>query len=374
MSEQRLESVSVFLPSLEVGGAERASVNLCNALASRGIPVELVLVEATGPFLADVDRSVTIVDLRSRHVLSALLGLRRYLRRRRPEVMLSELSHANVIAVWAAELARVETLVVVTEHVNPKFFFSQERSVRHWFLERLMRSTHRRADGVVAVSEGVRRDLARFLHIAPEAIDVAYNPIVTNELLHAKHEAPHPWLDDNGAQVVVAVGRLARQKDYPTLIRAFALVRAEQPARLLILGEGSERAALEALVAELELDEDVAMPGNVGNPASSIARAAAFVLSSRFEGLPSVLIEALPFGVPVVATDCPSGPREILAEGRHGCLVPVGDAAALADAIVEALSGRIDPPGVDAWAPYTVESATDRYVSILDAIAARAQT
>ncbi len=383
MSEETVRDLSVFLPTLEVGGAERVAVNLCNALSSRGVSVELVLVSATGSFLRDVDPLVTVVDLGCRRgsneYRTALPPLRRYLRRRRPTLLLSELTHANVIAVVARDLARVDTRVVVSEHNTMSICLAQRRSIYHSILPWLMRYAYRRADGVVAVSEGVRRDLEESFGIATGTIDVVYNPIVTPGLLESRRATPHPWLDDQledrledgGAPVVVAAGRLTRQKDYPTLLRAVALVRAERPVRLLILGEGEERPQIEALVSELGLDDDVAMPGNVEHPASSVSRAAVYVLSSTFEGLPSVLIEALPWGVPIIATDCPSGPSEILAEGRHGRLVPVGDSAALAAAIVDALDGRIAPPGPDAWAPFTIEAVTDRYLSVLGAVLRR---
>jgi glycosyltransferase involved in cell wall biosynthesis len=363
-------SVAVFVPSLEAGGAERAAVNLCNGLASRGVAVDLVLVRAVGPLLSEVDPSVTVVDLGRRRVLTALLPLRRYLRRHRPGALLSEMDHSNVIAVWARDLARVRTRVVVIEQTTASVFLSHERSIRESLIARFMRRAYRRADGIIAVSEGVRRDLARFLEMSPERIDVAPNPIVTPRLLEAREQPAHGWLNDGGEPVVVAVGRLVRAKDYPTLIRAMARVREQCGARLLILGEGTERPRLQALVSEIGLDGHVSMPGFVQNPAASVARSAAYVLSSRYEGLPSVVVEALPFGVPLIATDCPSGPREILHGGRYGRLVPVGDESALARGIIDALGGRIEPPSREAWAPFTVEAVTSRYLSILGSVTA----
>jgi glycosyltransferase involved in cell wall biosynthesis len=357
--------VSVFLPTLEVAGVERATVNLCNGLVARGIGVDVVLGRAVGAFLGDVHPTVAVVELGAKHVRSAIPRLERYLRRRRPAVLLAEMSHANVAAVLARDLSRAGTRVVVTEHIPASILHAEEPTVRHRVLPWLMRVAYRRADAIVAVSDGVRDDLAHLLHMSPDAIQVAYNPIVTPALLESRHKTPHPWLEDSGPPVVVAVGRLARQKDYPTLIRAIARVRAREPVRLVILGEGTERRRLEALVSAKGLTDDVAMPGAVATPASSIARSATYVLSSRYEGLPSVLIEALACDVPIVATNCPSGPREILAGGRHGRLVPVGDDVALADAIADALRGNIQPPEPEAWTPFTVEAVTSRYISII---------
>ncbi|MCZ6872143.1 MAG: glycosyltransferase, partial [bacterium] len=182
-----------------------------------------------------------------------------------------------------------------------------------------------------------------------------------------KVQAPlvHPWFEPGCPPVLLAVGRLAKQKDFGTLLRAFARLRRSQPARLLILGEGPERPALETLVRELGLEQDVRLPGFVDNPYAYMARASAFVLSSLWEGLPTVLVEALFCGAPVVATDCPSGPREILRGGELGGLVPMRDPVALADSMQMALAGKIPRPTRESWQSYTVETVVDRYIAIL---------
>jgi glycosyltransferase involved in cell wall biosynthesis len=205
----------------------------------------------------------------------------------------------------------------------------------------VMRLTYRRAHAVVAVADAMAEDLARMIGFPRDKITVVYNPAVTPEMLaKAQQPAPHAWLSPGGPPVLVAVGRLHEQKDFQTLLRAFALVRARRSARLIILGEGPERPALEAGVAKLGLTEDVDLPGFVPNPYAFMAGASQFVLSSRYEGLPTVLIEAMACGCPVVSTDCPSGPGEILDNGKYGRLVPVGDAAALA----EAMEATLDAP------------------------------
>jgi glycosyltransferase involved in cell wall biosynthesis len=193
-----------------------------------------------------------------------------------------------------------------------------------------------------------------------------HNPIVTTDL-RAKAEAPleHPWFEPDQAPVVLGVGRLSPQKDFATLIRAFARVRMHRPARLMILGHGPERASLEALALAQGLADSVLLPGWVTNPYAFMARAGVFVLSSRWEGLPSVLIEALVCGTPVVATDCLSGPREILEDGRYGRLVPVGDEEALAAAIDAALAGEVPPPPATSWEPYELDRVVSRYLEVL---------
>ena len=197
-------------------------------------------------------------------------------------------------------------------------------------------------------------------------IEVVHNPIVTTELRELVAEPlGHPWFGPGQVPVVLGVGRLAPQKDFGTLIRAFARVIVRRPCRLMILGDGPERASLEAIVAERGLTGSVDLPGWISNPYPYMAHAGVFVLSSRWEGLPSVLIEALFCEVPVVATDCLSGPREILEGGRYGALVPVGDEEALAAAIETALAGELSPPPAESWEPYEQETVVRRYLEVL---------
>jgi glycosyltransferase involved in cell wall biosynthesis len=199
-----------------------------------------------------------------------------------------------------------------------------------------------------------------------DRIDVVYNPVVTPEVQQmVRAPVDHPWLQPGQSPVVMAVGVLRRQKDFGTLVEAFGLLRRRRPARLLILGEGRERARLETLVARCRLESDVHMPGFVANPYAYLARAAAFALPSRWEGLPGVLIEAMFCGVPTVATDCPGGSREILAHGRYGRLVPVGDPNALAEALESALSGELAPPPRESWRPFEMNTVVDRYTEVL---------
>jgi glycosyltransferase involved in cell wall biosynthesis len=233
-------------------------------------------------------------------------------------------------------------------------------------LPRLVGRFYPWADGIVAVSQGAADDLARTARLPKDRIQVVHNPIVTPELREmAAARLDHPWFEAGAPPVLLAVGRLAPQKDFGTLIRAFERVRRSRPARLMILGDGPERDALEALAAEVGLESAVDLPGRIVNPFPYMVRADAFVLSSRWEGLPSVLIEALFCGVPVVATDCPSGPREILAGGKHGLLVPVGDVEALARGIESALDGEIPRPAPSSWEPYEQETVVRRYLDVL---------
>lgn len=358
--------VAIFTSNMGGGGAERAMLKLAGGMARHGYQVDLVLSRADGDYLPELPEAVRVVDLDASRVLASLPGLIRYLRRERPSVMLTSLNHVNVVGLWARRLARVQTRLVVNEQNTLSLEAPHSSRRRHRMLPRLIRRFYPWADGIVAVSQGAADDLARTAGLPQDRIQVVHNPIVTPELREmAAAPLEHPWFEPGAPPVLLAAGRLAPQKDFGTLIRAFARVRQTHPARLLILGEGPERASLEALAADIGLDGAVDLPGRILNPFPYMVRADAFVLSSRWEGLPSVLIEALFCGVPVVATDCPSGPMEILEGGKHGLLVPVGDVDALAEGIESALAGNVPRPTSASWQPYEQDTVVQRYLDVL---------
>jgi glycosyltransferase involved in cell wall biosynthesis len=355
--------LAFFLPNLEGGGAERVTLNLAAGFAARGFKTDLVLVRAEGPLLAHVPSAVRVLDLKAPAVLRSVRPLAAYLRRERPRVLLAALTSANLVAMASARMPGVSTRTVISIHCSMIEEMRDEPGLRSWALPWLIGRFHRWADAIVAVSEGAADDLVRAVRIPRERIDVIYNPIITPEVRRrALDPPPHPWFADAAGPVVIGVGRLTRQKNFPALVEAFALVMRQQPAaRLVILGEGPEREVIAAQVRRHGLEASVALPGFVDNPYACIARAAVFALSSDFEGLPTVLIESLALGTPVVSTDCPSGPREILRGGALGSLVPVGDIPALARAIVGALtSPRFSPPA-EALERFLPDVVLDQY-------------
>ncbi len=366
-SSREPDRLAVYLPQLEGGGAERVFLTLAEGLSTRGWSVDLVLAQATGPLLDDVPPGIQVVDLGAKHASTSLPPLIRYLRRARPKAILSALTHANLVLIAAVALARLPTRLVVTEHQHLSTLLSGPTDRRSRLYPALVRRLYPRASAVVAVSAGVADDLALRTGLPRASIRVEKNPIRVEALRAAgREERTHPWLGDNGPPIVLSVGRLTRQKDFPNLVRAFRMVREQSQARLMILGEGGDRGDLEALVAELGLGDDVAMPGFVGNPYPYFDHAALYALSSRWEGLPTVLLEAMVFGLPIVSTDCHSGPREILEDGRLGALVPIEDSDALAAAIAAALVGgervRRDYPSLT---EYGVERVVSRYDALL---------
>jgi glycosyltransferase involved in cell wall biosynthesis len=286
----------------------------------------------------------------------------RYLRRERPDMLLAAGHWANFTAICAHRWARSRARLVVSQRSH-----LSRRAEEHPRYLRLARRLYPRADRVIAVSGDVRDDLVAAAGVSPQRIAVVHNPVVDDDVeRRAAEPLADSWLAPGEPPVVLGVGRLVAQKDFPTLIRAFAHVRARRTARLCILGDGPARASLATLARELGIADDVALPGFVPNPLPYMARAAVFVLSSAWEGLPGALIEAMACGCPVVSTRCPGGAAEILDGGRYGPLVPVGDDGALAEAIVTTLATRPDARALRLRASdFSKERAVARYMDVL---------
>ena len=359
--------LAVVLSSVPMGGVGKMRVHLVNEIARRGHKVDLVLASRDSPYLNLIHPDVRLCDIATSHAVLGVPSLAAYLLRARPRVMLSQRIRVNVLALRAHALARSRARRVVTVNVNmtaklaghtPSKREKQLQQLRHYFP---------RNDGIIAVSRGVAEDVAQLIGCPLDRIRVAPNPTVTPELAQlAAEPLAHRWFGPGAPPVILGVGRLMPQKDFPTLIRAFAALRAERDCRLILLGEGPERGRLEALVADLGLGDVVELPGFVLNPYAYMARAAVFVLSSLFEGLPNALTEALAVGTPLVSTDCPNGPREILDGGRYGRLVPVGDSAALTQAIRQTLAHPPDRAAQQAAAErYTVDRSASAYIEAL---------
>lgn len=350
------------------GGVQRGRVTIANALAERGLEVTCVMPEAEGPFLGRLSPKVALVGLGTRSPIPLVLRLAAWLREARPATLIASQQHAIVAALWARRLAGVEVCVAVIQHNTLSELCQQSRRrVVRWLLPTAARLFFRWADQVCAVSKGVAEDLARVTGIPVGDIQVVYNPTVTPELVRqSKQPSGHPWLDAKDRPVILAAGTLIPLKDFATLIRAFARVRQAQPVRLVILGEGGERPKLEHLARELGIAADVDLPGFSANPYAFMARADVFAVSSRVEGMPNAIIEALACGCPVVSTDCPSGPAEILENAKFGKLVPMADETALAEALSATLCASVDPDQLRRRAAdFSVERATERYLQLL---------
>jgi glycosyltransferase involved in cell wall biosynthesis len=349
------------------GGVERLMLNLCEGLLDLGYPVDLLAIKRSSAHLKASPKGLNILPLRATHTYANLPEVVRYVRTERPHALLAVKDRANQVAILAGKLARATTRIAVEIQTTISAALEGKSPLRKaaWYVP--MRLLYPMAHVVVAVSEGVARDLVELTGLSRERIQVIRNPVVTPAMFRLVREPiDHPWYDDLSRPVIIGIGRLTRQKDFPTLIRAFARVRSQLHCRLMILGEGRDRSMLSGLAHDLGIGADVALAGFVVNPYPFLGRASLFVLSSLWEGSPTVLTEAMALGVPVVATDCPSGPREILRSGQIAPLVPMGDPEALAAAMLDTLAR---PPAKatlqEAVAEYTVERSARRYVEVL---------
>ena len=405
---RRADRIAVLLPSLEGGGAERSMLTLVAAFLAQGRIVDLVLCKAKGAYLDEIPAGATKIELResdglrarwnlamaNKQDLSALLrpvllakknapevarirSLQRYIEQQRPDVILSALSYANLAAIWAKQISQVKVPVVVSERNALHTYCAAPANRRKWrwrYLPEVVRRTYPGADAVVAVSEHVAEELITGIGLQPGSVRTIHNPVVDDSVRTKAAMTPdHPWFAADGVPVVLGVGRLATQKDFATLVNAFAQVRKNRRARLVILGEGRLRKDLEKQVAGLGIQADVDMPGFVANPFQYMARSSVLVSSSIFEGLPGVLIQALACGCPVVSTDCPGGSAEVLVNGHYGALVDIGDA----DAMARAIMAELDNPTardmlLQRAEDFSVERAAGQYLELLDNVVSQA--
>ncbi|MFQ5857326.1 MAG: glycosyltransferase [Anaerolineae bacterium] len=367
---ERIRLLTV-IPSLGGGGAERALVNLVRHLDRGRFQVQLAAFEAAGPFRQDVPAGVALHDMQGRrqYDLRMVVRLARLLRLEQPDVVLSVMRYANLVTFLAARLARFPGPIIVNEQNNPGAEFGQFGG--RWLKGPALQFVYPRVQKVTSISRGIATELAAQWGVPAEKIEVIPNPVDITRLRRlAQCEPPHPWLTDGAVPVVMGVGRLHPQKDFGLLLRALRLVRDTQPARLIILGEGPQRALLERSAVQLGVAADVLLPGFQENPFAWMTRADVFVLSSRYEGFGNVIVEAMALGRPVVATNCPFGPGEIIVDGGSGLLVPVGDESALAQAICRVLNDsglrkRLAEAGRERSEDFASERIAARYEQLL---------
>lgn len=330
-------TITLFSTDLN-GGIGRNLLNLASAFNDMGIHCRVLLERSEGPYLKQIGQYARIDTLPTTHALLGVPALARYLGRHRPDAILTPNTRLTVLSLRARRLSGHPCRIAVNVHNTYSRTFNRLPTHKRDRRIRRIATHYVRTDAIIAVSRGVADDLAELTGLARSSIQVIYNPVITPSLANMAHaDAPEPWLDDGGPMVILAVGRLEPQKGFITLIEAFEQVCRQRPCRLLIMGEGSERDALTRRIQASPARADIRLPGNTDNPYAYMAKAKLLVLSSNWEGFGNVLVEAMACGTPVVATDCPHGPREILEEGRLGPLVPVNDPTALATAMVHAL-------------------------------------
>lgn len=360
--------IAIVLHDLRGGGAERACLRLARGMVASGRQVDLVLVRREGVYLSDIPQGVGLTVLDKPRVSQSIGALARHFHRTRPKAVLSALTHMNLATIAATRLSGSGARLVISERNQISAKAREARDAWQRAVYRAVPWAYRAADRVVAVSGGVAADLAQFGRLPDGKIRVIHNPVFDPDI-EALAQAPldHPFFETGGPPIIVAAGRLHTQKGFDVLLRAFALARAQLDCRLVILGDGPERARLSAQAEQSGLGYDIDMPGFCANPFALMARAGAFVLSSRWEGFPNALVEAMACGAPVIATDCPSGPREILEGGRIAPLVPVDDANALAQALIATLATRPNTAASRARAQgFSVAAAARQYLDALE--------
>lgn len=392
--------VALLFGSFKGGGVARVMLLAAEELLRRGFAVDLVVGKNRGELQDEVPEGAKVLELgtdpkwmafgkaafadpgglgpllkwRLPGKMRHLPSLVRYFRGTRPDAVFAATAPFNLMAVWARRLAHLEIPVVVSEHNQLSGDTVGDRQWRYDCPPSLLFRGYMQSDGIVAVSDGVADELTEHAGVPGSRIATVYNPVVGSFLeTRARDAMDHPWFAPGQPPVIIGAGALKPQKDFPTLIRAFARVRERRPARLVILGgirnPGKDTEYVEelrSLPSALGVADDVDFTGFVTNPFAYMSRADLFVLSSRWEGLGNVLIEALACGCPAVSTDCPSGPAEILDHGRVGPLVPVGDDEALADAMIKVLDAPPSPKMLkERTTFFTVENSVDRYLELL---------
>lgn len=361
-------SVAIYHAFMNISGTEIVLQRLASAFASRGCKVWLIVSDPNSRLVPDFSPNVEVVCVETSSTARAILPLRRFMREQRPDVMLAAYPLYNMATVIARRLARIPTRLVLTEHtsIDRRFgtYSPWHRRILRWLLPR----AYRRADAVVSVSKGVQ-DSLRWVGIANHRLHTLPNPSVAADFeAVCRQPVDHPWFHDPSWPIVIGVGRLHGDKDFPTLIHAFAQLRRDTRARLVIVGEGPEEAALKMLVDELKLTEDVWFTGYRANPCALIAKSSVLALSSLHEGSPLVLVEALICGCPVVATRT-VGALDVLEDGRYGRIVPIGDVEAMAAAIAATI--RLPPdvtPGREKAAMFGAERSAEAYLDLFAAL------
>lgn len=357
--------ICVVTPLYAIAGVPLAQLRFARALAEKGHRVDLVIGRIDPQYqFPDMD-DVNVRVLRKRHVREMLFPLWRYLRSTKPDVVFSAEDHLNAVVLLAAIASNSKAKISCSSRVTPFDTYSNTPFTKRWILKQFMRSVMWRADALTCVSKDMVEQYRRVFD-SPPHVNV-YNIVDDrNSRLKMKESVEHEWFLHKDCPVLVAAGRLAPWKGFEDLIRAMKVLTNKRRARLMILGDGPLRSELEGLILELGLSGVVSLLGYVENPLKYFARADIFVLSSHVEGLPNVLVEAMMCGCTPVATDCPTGPREVLQDGKYGYLVPMRNPVALASGIEQALDHPI-PGGrlAEAVRPFEEGAVIERHFAVL---------
>ena len=363
--------LTFFIQDFQGGGAQHMFINMANEFAKRGHQVDLLVVNEDGPNKARVSKSVNIVNMGKPRSLSALFPMSRYYKEAKPDILLSAMTHSNVIAILARMLSFTrKTKLIVTERTFLSVHIQETASMRDKSFSLATKLFYRFADKVIGISQGVAEDIGALAHLKDDKVGYIYNPVVTEQLRKDFEDDLEVSLKDNPQQkLIITSGRLSFEKDQETLLHAFAIVRKTQDVKLVLLGNGPLEEELKTTASELNISEHVHFAGFVQNSLAYMKQADLFVMTSLLEGFCNTIVEALYCGLSVVSTDCPSGPREILDNGTFGHLTPVGDAAAFASATISALEHPFNAQKQQERALcFTVDAICDEYLKLFETL------
>jgi glycosyltransferase involved in cell wall biosynthesis len=363
-SEANSSSLVFFVPSLD-GGVGRVTMLLALGMQASGKKVEVWSVAPKSGYAYELERTLLIRYIGDGTVSSSFLPLIRKLRKHTPTTLISASFHANCIALLASIFAHTQTQFAIADHPSVDAALQEFSFLKRILWRILIFILYPIADKHIAVSKGVAKAMSKYGRVDLSKITVIPNPVITDEIfIQASIPTHHPFFDAN-EPTLLYVGRLSYEKDISNLIYAFKYVQDKVSSRLIIVGDGPDRRSLEEIVHQENIEDRVSFLGHQINPYPYFSQSDLFVLSSTREGLPTVLIEALAFGLKVVSTDCPSGPREILNDGAYGQLVRLGDSTALADSIISLLKSSAPKIPKSALEKYTVKSAVYKYMKTL---------
>jgi glycosyltransferase involved in cell wall biosynthesis len=332
--------VAFLSAALIGGGAERCIINLVTEFSKKNLIIDLLVIDGTGLNSLELPTNINLIIFNSNRVLTCIPELLSYLKFYRPDVLFSAMDYVNLISIFVKFISFVPTKFVVSIHAQLHFFYGEKRSLKSILNKVLLKLAYSYADEIITVSSGLKKELNDILKIKNN-VTVIYNPVINQNLFDLSNEFDdHPWISSDSHTLIVSIGRLSPEKDFPTLIYAFNNIKNHKNIKLLILGEGSERKNLENLIISLDLQSQIQMLGFLKNPYPILKRASCFVLASKSEGFGNVLVESLALGCPVVSTDCPYGPNEILDGGSLGCLVPIGDHITMSNSIIKIIKGE----------------------------------
>ncbi|MFH5834127.1 glycosyltransferase [Halalkalibaculum sp. DA384] len=363
------KKISIVLPNLCSGGVERMRIHLADYFIRKSYEAQFVLFQEKGELLSLVPDEAEVINLNAKKLRDGLIPLRNYITSEKPDALLAAMWPVSIIAIWAAKYLKHKPRVVISEHnqiTSTPMYRKGKKGLNKWLIPFSMRLSYPHGDSVIGVSKGVVSDLRNLSNQPLEHATVIYNPAAPATEKVDAIEANNEFWRSQTSKRIIGIGSLKKQKDFPSLIQSFGKVQKEIGAELLILGEGDERPRLERMIQERNLEDSVHLPGFVEEPLQYLKSADLFVLSSAWEGFGNVIVEALACGVPVVSTNCKSGPAEILEDGKYGRLVPVGNPDAIAHAILEELEKEHDPEFLKKRAQdFSVEKIADQYLELL---------